>query len=312
MNPVDQFLSHVKRRRWEHMRSKWASHIPYLDTPGCIPPNTVADVSGLDAIAQKLAADANAEITKCRASHYTVSPTFTPIDEQLTGMYEAVFRESLFLLHKARHVVGAAEFHAQAGLRTWSLADAYQGAFFAAKAALGFVGISFAEHNNKAIAIDLFPNPVTSADQYSYCAFYYLGNRLEHRPVWEIFQRLLAISTVEVWPKNITNKLKSIESNNFAKQRNNIHYKNNGWILNDLHEFDHSKGFGNSSVWTEGLDFGRDDISLAVALCVLKLGMLLVQDIELFSKKLTPEMELFAACVEKGRHPMYGELLLSK
>lgn len=292
---IDSF----KRRRWEHIRSNWLLHIPYLTSVGDIPQSAVAEVADFDAVALALISE---------NQQNPASPLISA-DEELLGLREAVFSESLFLLHKARHVVGAAEFHVRDGLQTWALANAYQGAFFAAKAILGFLGASFPEYNSRTIAIDLFPGPVARADQYLFCSLHYIGNRMEHRPIWDIFQRLLGVSIVEVWPKHIVNKLKSIESKNFALQRNHIHYRNNGWLLNDLNDFLFSDDFGDSNSWNRGLDFDRDDISMAIALSVLKMGLLLVQDLEKSSAKLTPELQLFSNCVENGRHPIYGNLL---
>ncbi len=299
MSSLSQCIDRLKRRRWEYIRSKWIGHIPYLASAGDVPQNTIVEVVGFDAIALRLIA----------ATKQKQVPPLTTIDEELPGLREAVFSESLFLLHKARHVVGAAELHVRDGIQTWALANAYQGAFFAAKGIMGFLGVCFPEYNSKTIAIDLFPNPVTDANKYSYCAFHFIGDRLDHRPVWEVFQRLIAVSVVDVWPKHIVNKLKSIESKNFAKQRNHIHYRNNGWILNDLNDFQFTEDFGGLNSWRDGLDFDRDDISLSVALSVLKLGLLLVQELEKSSAKLTPEIKLLSGCIEKGRHPIFGELL---
>jgi hypothetical protein len=308
-------MERLKGRRWEYIRSKWLHHIPHFPEAGCVPQNSIDEISGFTPLALRLATATMSEFEKAKAAekktgHYSMPDT--AVEEELPGLREAVFAESLFLLHKARHVVGTAEIQVCGGVRTWALANAYQGAFFAAKATLGFLGVTFPEYQGKAIAADLFPYPVKSGDEYTGCAFHYLGVRMDHRQTWEMYQRLLGVSVVEIWPKKIVNKLKSVESKYFAKQRNDIHYKNNGWILGDLNEFDLSAGFGDSQVWDDGLDFDRDDISMGIALSVLKLGMLLVQDLEKSSAKLTPEIKLLSDCVESGRHPMYGELLLSQ
>jgi hypothetical protein len=308
-------MDRLRRRRWEHIRTKWLNHIPYFDTAGERPSGTVAQVFGFDEIATRLAALAKAEYAKANTSRQQtgILPPLplTTFEEELAGIREAVFGESLFLLHKSRHVLGTTELQARQGFRTWALANAYQGAFFAAKGTLGLLGVSLPEHNSKAVAVDLFPNPVVSGDNYSFATFHYLGMRLEHRPIWEMFQRLIAVSAVDFWPKHIVNKLKSIESKNFAKQRNDIHYRNCGWLLDDLHDVSLKEGFGSLSAWADGLDFDNEDVSMALAFSVLKLGLLLVQDLEKSSAKLSPEIKLLSACVDNGRHPMYGEFLLS-
>jgi len=289
------------------------NHIPDFNIPGSAPIGAVADVAGFDAIATHLAERTKGESLKAKAI-YEKSGVHPPvvlvsIEEELPGMRELVFGESLFLFHKARHVIGTAEFQIRDGIHTWALANAYQGAFFAAKATLGFLGISLPEHNNKSIVVDLFPHPVTSADEYSDCAFHFLDSQLSHLPIWEIFQRLLAVSTVEFWPRKIVDKLKSVDTKRFARQRNFIHYKNGGWILDDLHDFAVDDNFGDPKTWNEKLDFDCDDISVALAFSALRLGLLLLRDLEQLSAKLSPEIKLLSDCVEKGRHPMYGNLI---
>ena len=88
-----------------------------------------------------------------------------------------------------------------------------------------------------------------------------------------------------------------------------IHYKNGGWIFNDLHKFITEEGFGDPSGWDEDIDFDRHDISMAIAYCVLKLGLALLRDLAKFTKKLSPEIQILSDCIGNGRHPIYGELL---
>lgn len=57
------------------------------------------------------------------------------------------------------------------------------------------------------------------------------------------------------------------------------------------------------------LDFERKDISLVTGFTVLKLGLLLLKDIESVSAKLSPELNLLTACIENERHPVYGAML---
>lgn len=313
MSLVNKCIDRLSRRRWEYIRSKWLNHIPDFDAPGTMPKGNVAGISGFDSIALKLAAAAKAESLKAREvfdkSGKYPPPLLQTIDEDLAGVREMVFGESLFLLHKARHVIGTAELQIRDGLHTWSLANAYQGSFFAAKATLGFLGVSFPEFNNKNVVVDLFPHPVKNSDQYSDCAFHFLDTQLSHLPIWEIFQRMLGVSCVEFWPEKIVDKIKAVDTKRFAKQRNHIHYKNTGWIFNDLHDCVVNPKFGNPKEWGEKIDFDSDDITIAMAYSVLRLGTLLLRDLEKSSAKLSPEIKLISDCVEKGRHPLYGSLL---
>jgi hypothetical protein len=317
MSLFTKCLDQLRRRRWEHIRSRWLNDIPVFAKAGETPAVSLSDVVGFQAVAAALSLRAKDQAEQIRTMG--VPPTSVQVQlisesQDVSGVREIIFRESLFLMHKARHVLGAAEFQARDGLRTWSLANSYQASFYAAKAILGFLGVSFPEYNSRTIIVDLFPYPVRDSREYTDAAFHFLGTRLDHRPVWDMFQRIIAVSSVDCWPKEIINRLKSVESKNFAKQRNDIHYRNNGWLLNDLHDFDFAEGFGSLRSWpndNDDLDFDRDDVSIVVAFTLLKLGLMLIQDLGSVTGKLQGEIAVVDTCVELNRHPLYGSLLRS-
>ena len=151
MTLVEKCIDRLPRRRWENIRDNWMDHIPNYDKPGTAPSDTIVKLTGFDAIALQLASEAkaafeNAKEVQEKTGNYPPIKSITR-EENIPGLRELVFWESIFLLHKSRHVLGTAEFQIEDGLHTWSLANGYQGAFFAAKATIGLLGISLPEFN---------------------------------------------------------------------------------------------------------------------------------------------------------------------
>jgi hypothetical protein len=92
-----------------------------------------------------------------------------PIDgeyrDELPELRHAILREGIFLLHKAAHVLGAAECQAYQGAPTWSLSTGYQAAFFCMESILRLLGIAIIEVNNKTFTVDVWPEVGSSASK---------------------------------------------------------------------------------------------------------------------------------------------------
>jgi HEPN domain len=92
-----------------------------------------------------------------------------PVGEAL----HLLFREGVYWLHKALHVLGAAEIDADGGMPTWSLSSAYQSAFFSARSSMAFLGVAIAERAKTSYVVEFCRDMRTmSAREYGLAAYW--------------------------------------------------------------------------------------------------------------------------------------------
>src|SRR5262249_42040472 len=122
------------------IRAKWLEFLPTLEAPGSRPISALSDFASLVGILPHVPDDGEER-------------------REIPGLRQEVFREAIFLLHKASSVVGAAQKQVKSGMLTWALSDAYRGAFFALKALFGILGIFFVGVGDRHYMIDIWPGP---------------------------------------------------------------------------------------------------------------------------------------------------------
>ena len=130
---LERLLEGIRNRRWETIKGKWIKYIPDIKPPGTPPRVLFSEVEDFQSSAQRLSVSQDDLCTRA----------------DISGIRSLALWEAIFLLHKAAHVLSAAELHAKIGVLTWSLSSAYQSCFFSAKSILNFVGINIAEYKNK-------------------------------------------------------------------------------------------------------------------------------------------------------------------
>lgn len=276
--------------------------MPTIDPTGSAPDHAVYEHLGFPDVADKLIKERSGE-----GSHR----------EEIPGLRESAFWESTFLLHKASHVIGAAEFHADNGILTWSLSSAYHGGLFAAKAIMGLLGISIPEYNGRVIVVDFFPEPrkLSSRERKlrlepePEMEFYLAGKRFDHASIWQTFLRVIRVSKVEVWDDEVIGYFRNLNVSAFAHQRNRIHYWNHFWLLNDLHNrlADDNFGLDTNRLTTKSFSNSDEaDFSLLVCQILLRLGYLLLNDVGSYSKKVKKELALFSGNLNDVKHPKYN------
>lgn len=226
---------------------------------------------------------------------------------EVPGLPEALFCEGLRLTHKAIHVLGCAETDAESGMRSWSLSSAYHAGLFAGKAIIAFCGIGIIEIEGKTLLLDIFSQRAQSANP-NLKRFSYINYRLDHKDIWQSFQRMLGVTLCQLWPKDAVDKIKAVEEKLFARQRNEIHYDSLHWPLADLYEFLTEGPFGAINAWNISagdINFGREDISLVIAFYLAKMALLLIEDIGRYSNKFDAEISVFRNVTCPERHPFY-------
>lgn len=284
--------------KWSDISAHWLNFLPSIDPPGSRPDASLSEHSGFMGIASSITNFAE------------------PIKADVPGLREYVLREAIYLLHKSSHVTGCAENQAKQGYKTWSLADAYQASFFGAKAILFFCGIALADFNNKAILIDIFPKEQDIQKRQKQklrvlddtaIEFTRLNMKFEHRHVWTMFKRLLDVFQMEVWPKAYIQTLRKLDVKEFAKQRNELHYSNEVWIFDDLHDPIIDEFFGcHPEGMQEALNYNlNSDFSLSLSMAILRMGVLLFESIGESAKVLNAEIQIMRSALTIERHPLY-------
>ena len=151
-------------------------------------------------------------------------------DEELQGIRLAILTEAIFLAHKAAHVLGASQVHAEKGMISWSTSSAYYSAFFGMQAILRFLGVAAVDVQSKDYLIDIWPTDKATINIHK------ATRSFQHREKWGIFQRLLRVADISsVWPSKPVVEIREIGTAEFARPRNRLYYDLHFWPLSDLH-----------------------------------------------------------------------------
>jgi len=295
------FENNVKRidqREWKVVRDKWLSYIPDFDTPGAPPAHQILEFVGLDAIFKK---------TQITPGEFKQDVPF---------LRQEVLREAIFFLHKATHVCGAANIHLDNGALSWSISSAYQSSFFALKGILGLLGLSFPRINT-ALMIDCFPEEEKLSNkqrkrgekpkpEFKFVVF----PKLSHTHMWQIFQRVLNSSTVEIWKEEMILCLSKLHIDQFAQQRNSLHYVNNFWLFpGDLFNRMFDPAFGIDVDLFKNLDSDklqkRSDFSFILNYIMLKFGIDLLKDLSENATAVKAEYDLIQITLTEGIHKRF-------
>jgi hypothetical protein len=210
------------------------------------------------------------------------------IEQPILGLREGVLAEGMFLLHKSAHVLGAAQIHIERGLCSWSLSSAYHAAFFGIKAILHFLGIVVIETGNQTYLVDIFFPPkkrIKSILGPHYWVQIQRTDRVEHRQMWHFLKRVFRVCNVPspIWPVACVASILEHDINEFARQRNDLHYVTTSWPFPDLHACLIKDDFGRRvGGFDDGVaisDPSADDFSIALGLVILRMGCQMIADL---------------------------------
>lgn len=288
-------IKRIERRDWSKLREKWLSFIPSYNYPGETPAHEILDFVGLESIYLKT----------------NSAPGELKMDVPL--LRQEVLREGIYFVHKATHVCGAANIHVENGAITWGISSAYQSSFFALKGILGLLGLSF-PRINQALMIDCFPEEEKLSSKQrkrgekpkQEFKFVTLP-KLSHKHMWQIFQRVLNVSNVEIWQSEVVEYLSNLGVDEFAEQRNSLHYKNNFWLLpEDLFKrvFDSSFGIAKDLFSEKSYDEmrRRKDFSFIINYMLLKLAIDLIKDLGENATSINDEYNVILNTLAEGIH----------
>ena len=294
----DRFQNHLNRifprREWSDISGYWLGYINTITPPGAQPSTVIEEFIGFETVARSL---------RGTSRHQRLD---------VSGFRQLVFHEAIYLLHKASHVIGCSETGALLGAHTWSLSQAYQGSFFAAKSICYLLGGVLADYDRRTIIIDIWPGVSSSSSGLGLLTdttieFFQNEKWVGHKEVWQLFQHLLRITKVNIWPTLYTDAIIALASNDFAKQRNIIHYAGGKWVFDDLIEFTPNSNYGLAkSRFSSGFVYEeQSDFTFVLAQIIFRMALLILDEISTLTNKLETEIDVFKKRLNPDFHPYY-------
>jgi hypothetical protein len=254
-------LKRLGQRDWDEVKSAWLAPLSQLtfSKAGLPPDAALSDFYDLGEVAGRIPQDGEYR-------------------ENITGLRAAVLHEGVYLLHKAANVLVGSHTQVVGGLPTWSVATAYQSAFFSMEAIFRLLGVAVVEVNNKTFMLDVWPEAEKTASKRAK-ALYKLGDemqfvshkRIDHYHRWALLKRALRMLTNSPIRGEIINALDAIDDKDFARQRNMLHYSNI-WLFDDLHTFYSPLSycrFNATPPLVQRLDPGHQDFTVVLATILL-------------------------------------------
>jgi hypothetical protein len=283
-------LKRLSHRDWSVVQGAWIPAVAGLDLeyPGKPPSDAVQD--------SYLLGEAFARV-----------PPNGELRTPVPGLAVASLHEAIFLLHKAANVLAAAETQALGGFPTWSVATAYQSAFFSMEALLQLLGVGIVEISNRTMLVDLWPSVDPSLSKKNRANYVHGSevhllhvSRVEHYHRWAVFKRVLRTLSNSPIDGALVNALQEIEDKEFARQRNQLQYKTS-WTFPDLHASCSSRTYSRyraAPALVERLDVANDDFGLVLANFLFAGGVSLLSNLAVHAPAIASEKELLAsACV---------------
>ncbi len=292
-------------RRWKAIRNSWVDFIPLIDPPGSRPKVTLSDFL---------------EETEILAGVSRSLGKVTTVSVPRAEVPEIVFREATYCMHKALYVLGSSESHINMGMPTWSLPAAYQSAFFSARAIMGFLGVGMAEFHQASAAVDLCrnmqdlrPQRLVEIGAFSEeVPFHTLGVLFDHRQIWLLFQRVLRVTSCDIWPSGWANYLSLLDVGEITRQRHGLHYQVGYWVTDDLHQFIHPEDFPDVLPTGTGRDLfdnTRRNFSFILASIINGLAIRLFEDLGQVTTRLSDERTVVYNGFSIERHPLFADQL---
>ena len=291
MADVDlQKAKKISIRDWHTIRERWIDHVPTFASPG-IPPEL--ELCELPSVDERLNLEKKQTVT---------------IKDNLPGLRQGVLHEGIYLFHKAAHIFGASLLHVESGLCTWSLSSAYQSAYFAMKSILCLLGVSIVDSQTRGIfLVDVWHTEDRHQKrQKDPIVFMYNSGKIEHGQLWACFQRAVDVTSnhESICAASFRRGLLGVEPNEFADQRNRLHYKN-VWRFGDLHAALIQNQFGR--ITSGELDSEQDDFLVVLAFGLIHMGRHMLGELAKSSAPIQEETALVDTWLNQPFNRLYGE-----
>lgn len=200
------------------LRDHWIAHLPSVDFDSKYPEPILWHLSGLPHL------QSGDFDTSGRAEYPYVD-----------GTREAIFREALLLARKFIYCGMLMPILADKGRNTWTAVTAYESAFYGAKSFCYLLGFASLGRDSK-IYLDAFDERVQTVGRqrtkvYDTLRLYKLPERLTHKMLWGLTQRLIDTTKFEGDLQRVQIDLRKTDWNEFVGFRNKIFYDGGFWPM---------------------------------------------------------------------------------
>jgi len=176
---------------------------------------------------------------------------------------------------------------------------------------MALLGVSFPSLRGIQCAIDLFPASVQSkkkrslgSPQFQEFLLLRLPRLIEQRYLWECFQRLLQVSDINCWDRELRDELLGVSYEDFSRPRNTFIYSARFWPpLNDL--MIDADGSGMTRLFGADLDIEDNGFLLRLSFLVYRLFENLIIDLAGDSQIVRIQLEA-SRCVVDPELPELG------
>jgi hypothetical protein len=208
-------LKRLEHRNWLTLRDLWINHLPAIDFAVAYPSPTLWELAPIEY--PPLNAGGVAECN------------------YVQGVREAVLREAILLVRKFIYCGTLLPTLSGVGKNTWTAVAAYEASFYGAKAVcylLGFANLSKSSN----LYLDVFCETERKVGKikvkfYDTLRIHKLEERLNHKMLWGMTERLLDTTTFEGELLEIQTQLKIFDWDSFTSFRNNVYYDGSFWPL---------------------------------------------------------------------------------
>lgn len=214
--------SKLAGRSWEGMKAQWA-----IDAEIAMEINTRQEGQLLELHSLRLAL-----IEAEKADHQIF------VSDEIAGARIALLGDAFTYFKKSLHAFANASLASESGFCSWSIFNAYQSSFFAAKALLGIIGIGAFERGRPWF-FDVFAGhrKISKSErrqnvlaEHQYRLIGIQRKNIEHRPIWHLLIHSLKISDLEdILDVGLLTEFVELSEEDFAKQRNQILYNVSSW-----------------------------------------------------------------------------------
>jgi hypothetical protein len=215
----------IDSRRWNLLKAAWLNHIPTFAYPGAKPDPGLEHLATLDQV----------ELPETKARFADVP-----------GLRSNLLAEAVFMFHKCAHAHLAAQRLGSSGMHSWGLFNAYHAAYIGARGVMALLGIGLPYLDQRGqLLIDIYPQPESlnarqkkelAAGHWKYEEFVIVRfpRHLDHRQLWEMFQRVIGVSDISCCDARIAEELLSVPFDSITTPRNGFLYKAAFWPSTDL------------------------------------------------------------------------------
>lgn len=205
----------MSHRNWLNLRDLWIDHLPPIDFSTAYPSPTLWELEPI----QYPPLNAGG-VAEC---------------DYVSGVREAVLREAILLVRKFIYCATLLPTLSGVGKNTWTAVAAYEASFYGAKAVcylLGFANLGKSSN----LYLDVFCETERKVGKlklkfYDTLRIHKLDERLTHKMLWGLTERLLDTTTFEGELLEIQTELKILDWDSFTSFRNSVYYDGSFWPL---------------------------------------------------------------------------------